>query len=117
MSYIFDVDDETVWSPSLTVGRIYVETAEAMSQGISVSTGLIAEASDMYELHPQQFPAFVFQIGFGSASKNQVYTSLVRGFVAVSLVMMERGGIGQDIVEQAGQYRSEVALVRNSMPR
>ncbi|MDN3241313.1 DUF6086 family protein [Glycomyces tritici] len=117
MSYIFDVGDETVWSPSLSVGRLYVETTEAMGLSIGVSTGLIAEASDMYELHPQQFPAFVYELGFGSTSKHEVYRSLVRGFVAVSLVMMERGGIGPDVVGAAGQYGAEMALLRNTMPR
>lgn len=117
MSYIFDIEDETVWSPSLKVGRVYVETATAMGQSIDMSTGLIAEAEDMYDLHVQQFPAFIFELGFGSASKHEVYRSMVRGFVAVSLVMMERGAIGDDVVKMAGPYSAEMAIMRNSMPR
>ena len=117
MSYIFDINDETVWSPSLKVGRLYVETAEAMGRSIEVSTGLIAEAEDMYELHVQQFPAFIFELGFGATSKHEVYHSMVRGFVAVSLVMMERGAIGEDVSGMAGPYSAEMAVMRNSMPR
>jgi hypothetical protein len=117
VSDIFAVEDETVWSPSLSVGRIYVGTVAAMGQSIGVSTGLVAEAEDMYDIHVQQFPAFIYELGFGSTAKHEVYCSLVRGFVAVSLVMMERGGIGEDVLGMVGQYRAEMAIMRNTMPR
>jgi hypothetical protein len=117
VSYLFEIADETVWSPSLKVGRVYVETAEAMGRGIGVPTGLIAEAEDMYDLHAQQFPAFVYELGFGGTATHEVYQAVVRGFVAVSLVMMERGGIGEEVVSAPGPYAAQMAVMRNAMPR
>ncbi|MFC6009460.1 DUF6086 family protein [Nocardia lasii] len=50
MSYVFDVDDETVWSPSLRVGELFVRMHTDICSVLGVATGLTAIANDMYEI-------------------------------------------------------------------
>jgi hypothetical protein len=116
MSCVFEVGDVTVWSPLLRVGRVFVETAEAVWRSLGVPTGITAEAEDLFGLDAHRFPAFINDVGFGGASHHLAYRSMVRGLVAVGLVMMERAGIGEDLLASAEPYAEELSVVRRSMP-
>ncbi|KUJ66985.1 hypothetical protein ACZ90_31705 [Streptomyces albus subsp. albus] len=119
MSYIFDIDDETVWSPSLRVGRMFVELARCTSALWEIETGLIRNASDMYEINLDDFKAFtdrLLQEYF--STDHPIYRDQLRGVLMPSVVLLERGGIPVDY-ETPEQKRllSHVSDYAKMMPR
>ncbi|WP_149261559.1 DUF6086 family protein [Actinomadura sp. K4S16] len=94
MGYIFDVDDETVWSPSLRVGQLYVNLAEAIARTLEISTGLEAVAEDMYDIDTSVFGDFTRALvqDFFS-TRHVVAQEMLRGVLLASLVMLQRGGV------------------------
>jgi len=118
VSFVFDVHDETVWSPSSRVGRLYVDTAETLSRFGAVPSGLVAIASDMYELDPITFPSFVRTLLDEQSIAHPIYTVLIEGFVLTSGVMMERGGIGDDAVAAVfARFPTRSTEIGRAMPR
>lgn len=94
MGYIFDIDDETVWSPSLRVGQLYVDLAEAAARTLELPTGLEAVAEDMYDINASVFSDFTRALvkEFFS-SRHVVAQEMLRGVLLASLVMLQRGGV------------------------
>ncbi|MEU4430593.1 DUF6086 family protein [Nocardia rhamnosiphila] len=93
MSYIFDIDDVTVWSPALRVGRLYVSMAQDVAGVLDVSTGMTAMASDYWEIELPEFEAFVrvmYKTFF--SSDHPVFKDLIGAVLAPSIVLLERGG-------------------------
>ncbi|MFP3966413.1 DUF6086 family protein [Actinomadura fulvescens] len=94
MSYIFDVGDETVWSPALRVGRSYVALAEATAAVLGKATGLEAISEDMYDITPSVFADFTRTLlAEYELSKHFVGRQLLHGVLLTSLVIVQRSGI------------------------
>ncbi|WP_290056216.1 DUF6086 family protein [Amycolatopsis solani] len=96
MSYVFDVDGEVVWSPALRIGKLFVSTAETLAGNAGVGladAGLTMMASDYYYVNPAALAAFVRSSLAGSMVVNPVYAELSRGFLVVSLVVLDRCGV------------------------
>ncbi|MFC4377415.1 DUF6086 family protein [Nocardia halotolerans] len=55
MSYAFEVGDQTVWSPALRVGDLFVRIHSDVCSVVDVATGLTAVANDMYEIDIEVF--------------------------------------------------------------
>ncbi|MGY4102599.1 DUF6086 family protein [Nocardia sp. R16R-3T] len=55
MSYVFDVDDQTVWSPALRVGELFVRIHTDVCSVLNMATGITAIANDMYEIDLEIF--------------------------------------------------------------
>jgi hypothetical protein len=93
VSYVFDVGDDTVWSPSLQVGDLYVRFFREVAEMLEVPTGLTAIASDMYEIDIDLYENLVkklFEIYFSSS--HPVLRGLVEAVLTPSIVVLERGG-------------------------
>jgi hypothetical protein len=90
MSYIFEADDTTVWSPALRVGSLFVSMAECLADWEGVPTGLSAMASDYYEIDVGAFGAFVQALLNDSSAGHAIFGQILHGFVATCLVMLER---------------------------
>ncbi|NYI07237.1 DUF6086 family protein [Allostreptomyces psammosilenae] len=94
MSYVFDVNDQTVWSPSLRLGRLYVSLTECIGQLMGCPTGLVPVAGDMFNIDVEQFRGFVRTVFDDYFSTDHpVYRQQLRGFLLTSLVMLGRGGV------------------------
>ena len=115
MSYIFDVGEDTVWSPSLRVGKLYVTAIESVAKGLRRPTGLVAISEDMYQIDPTIFEAFVkdFLADFLSTN-HKVYRELVRGVLLPSLVLLERAGIS---LEPMGDEQKTLVLHAQDLAR
>lgn len=101
MSYIFAVGDEVVWSPSLRVGRLFVNMAVTLADNFDLNisdAGLSAMAVDYYYVDPPRLAVFVRTMLDGSVMTHHVYRELARGFLGVCLVLLERSGIPVDDV-------------------
>jgi hypothetical protein len=47
MSFVFDIDGQTVWSPALRTGQVFVAYAEALAAEQEAPTGFTCIADDM----------------------------------------------------------------------
>jgi hypothetical protein len=94
VSYIFDVGDKTIWSPSLRTGRLYVGLSNCLAEIEGRPTGLSAIAEDMYEIETESFHALVDRVfkDFFSTD-HHVYRSQLRGWLLTSLVLLKRTGV------------------------
>ncbi|CAM4430648.1 DUF6086 domain-containing protein [Nocardia ninae] len=104
MSYVFDIDDETVWSPSLRVGDLYVRMLQDVGSVLGVPTGLSAISSDMWDIDIDAFENLVktmYETYFSTG--NSVLKVLIEGVLAPSIVLLERGG--KEIHSRTGQER------------
>lgn len=97
MSYVFDVGDETIWSPSLRTGRLFVGLTDCLAELEGRPTGLSAISSDMYEIDPKTFEVLVREM-FGNyhSTDNYVYRSQLGGWLLTSLVLLKR--IGSEVM-------------------
>jgi Family of unknown function (DUF6086) len=90
MSYVFEWNDETLWSPALRVGKLYVTLADALAAMLSVPHGLSAMASDYYEVDRDRFAAFIGALRALSPEGHVVGRELLSGFLTTSLVLLRR---------------------------
>ena len=97
MSYVFEWDDETVWSPALRVGKLYVTLADALAAVLSIPHGLSAMASDYYEVDRDRFAAFIAALRAWSPGSHAVGRALLGGFLTTSLVLLERMGAAPEL--------------------
>lgn len=117
MSYIFDIDDVTVWSPALRVGRLYVSMAEDVAAILDMPTGVTAMASDYREIELHEFESFVrlmYETYF--SSEHPVFKALIGAVLSPSIVLLERGG--KSILPGSGEEREFIDRARElSMPQ
>ncbi|HEY8372660.1 MAG TPA: DUF6086 family protein [Pseudonocardiaceae bacterium] len=119
MSYIFDVEDQTVWSPALRVGQLFTITAEGLAGILGCRTGLVPVANDMSEVDLQLFEPFAHRV-FDEycATHNVVYRELLRGVLAPALVMLQRAGCfipvttpqHQEFIDTLDQYARSMPM-------
>lgn len=104
MSYIFDIGDVTVWSPSLRVGKLYVRMAQDVAHVLETTTGITAMASDFSEIEIEQFNSFIHVMRERCVSgEYSVFEVLIGAVLAPSIIMLERGG--RSIVPRSDEER------------
>ncbi|TYK44600.1 DUF6086 family protein [Actinomadura decatromicini] len=94
VGYIFDIDDQTVWSPSRRAGLLYVDMAEVAARSLGLPTGLNANAVDMYQIDLPTFRKFTSTLLSDYYSTNHaIIHEMIRGVLLASLAMLQRGGV------------------------
>jgi len=91
MSFIFDVGNDTVWSPALRVGELYVRFIAQVGDLLGVPTGLSEMASDYYYIDPDLFEVLVkmmFEDNFRST--HQIGRAMLESILAPSVVILDR---------------------------
>lgn len=91
VSFIFDVGDDTVWSPALRVGDLYVRFITQIGEHLGLPTGLSSMASDYYYIDPDIFEALVkkmFEENFRST--HRVGRAMLESVLAPSAVILDR---------------------------
>lgn len=91
MSFIFDVGDDTVWSPALRVGDLYVRFITQIGEHLGLPTGLSAMASDYYYIDPDAFEALVkkmFEETFSSS--HPIGRAMLESALGPSAVILDR---------------------------
>ena len=95
MSYIFEVNDDWVWSPANRPGQLYVGMAEAAAV-LKLPTGLQTDSGDTYEIDVPTFGAFVGGMLALRASSGHMYLNMMLdGILPVSVAMLYRAGGAQ----------------------
>jgi hypothetical protein len=117
VSYIFDADGDTVWSPALDVGNAYVRCAQALGDVFGVPPGFDFISEDMVEIDLGEFEAFTNTLGSvaAEAGGQVVLQDLIDAVLAPSLVMLERAGLSLKLV-QNDRVSERVGRLRG-MPR
>lgn len=116
MSYIFDVAGETVWSPSLRLGRLFIDMVGAFSRLVGHESGLSAMAEDYYEIEVDSFTSFIKEVLTDPAASHPVYSAMVRGLVLTSMVIINRAGgaLPEDLV--SNDMKISAQSMAGSMP-
>ncbi|GAB3958664.1 DUF6086 family protein [Actinoallomurus acanthiterrae] len=93
MSQYLQVDDRVLWNPSSGVARLFVRTAEALAPEAGLPTGLGPMVNDECEIDLAAFTGFVSAlIRRYERSDHPILHSLMDGFIATALVLVQRGG-------------------------
>lgn len=93
MSYIFDIGDDTVWSPALRVGQAYVGFARELGTLLGIETGLDQVADDMVEIDAARFERFARALlDEYLRSSHPTYRVLSQGPLLVTLALLDRAG-------------------------
>ncbi|MFN6554650.1 DUF6086 family protein [Mycolicibacterium septicum] len=91
MSFVFEVEDCTVWSPALQVGDLYVRFLAQVADLLGVPTGLSEIAADYWQIDAGTFEVFVtamFEANFRSA--HQIRRAMLESILAPSVVILDR---------------------------
>jgi hypothetical protein len=118
MSYIFDIGDETIWSPSLRTGRLYVGLTNCIADLDGRPSGLVANAEDMYAVEPGDFRSLVDAVYANFFSTDHhVYRGQLRGWLLTSLVLLQRAHLDlPSAMEPDEDLRQDLAAYAKSMP-
>lgn len=93
MSQYFRVDQQVVWNPSNGVALLFVRTSEALRPLTDMPTGLASEIPDEWAIDLPVFEKFIDALVTRyQQSTHLILRSLMEGFIATSLVLIERGG-------------------------
>jgi hypothetical protein len=115
LSYVFEIGSDTVWSPALRVGEIYVGFVRVLEEVTGTSGGIEAISSDMVRIDGLRFRAFVDELLDASAA-NQVLRSEIETIVCLSLVMLERAGIPLPRTDDLGPLLARARTLATTMP-
>lgn len=120
LSCYFQVGDDDVWNPSNSLARVFLGQADVLSRLIGKDTGLGDIVEDECEIDPQVFLAFVDAlVKRYQESNNETLRALLKGFVSVALVLVDRMGARVMSIspEYAEMWATESETQASSMPR
>lgn len=123
MSVFFDVDERTVWNPANAVAEVYLRTAAALRDLAGVPTGLGKVRADECAVDPHQLREFtaVLLARRVRTPNHVVLHSLLDGFLATSLVLVERSGLPVEPLNAPGVdaafWRALMDRQASGMPR
>ena len=93
MSQYFQVGDLVLWNPASRVAELFFRTSEAIAPTVGLPTGIAPEVADEYEIDLDTFTAFVDALVHRYlSSSHTILRSLLEGFTATALIMVERAG-------------------------
>jgi hypothetical protein len=95
VSFVFEIDGETVWSPALRAGQAFVGCAEALGKTFGADPGFSFNSEDMVEIDKGQLASFaeVLTQTLGRSAGHRVLTDLIDAVRIPCLVMIERAGL------------------------
>jgi hypothetical protein len=116
MSQYFQVGDHVLWNPSNGVAGLFVRSAEALAPLTDLPTGLGPMDNDECEVDMVAFTAFVRAlVERYERSNHPILHSLIDGFIATALVLIERGGGKLPVVQASDDDWSDVQVNGHSL--
>ena len=93
VSQFFQVADEVVWNPSKAVAALFLRSAESLKPETELPTGIGPMRDDECSIDLDTFTQFIDALLTRYERSNHfVWRSLTEGFIATSLVLVERAG-------------------------
>jgi len=116
MSYSFEVETRTVWSPALRVGETYMAYVRGLEEVYGKSAGINPVSEDMVEIDPNIFLEFIQHMMAVLASGNHaVLGLLLRAVIIPAVVMLERAGVVTEWSD-VGSLINEAEILARTMP-
>lgn len=117
MSCIFEVGEDTMWSPALRVGNLYVRFLREIADFLGESPGMTSSDSDTYKIDLDVYQSLVWKmVDLYFSSGSFVMRQLVEGVLGPSVVVLERAG--RPLSLRSDEEREFVARARElGMPR
>jgi hypothetical protein len=114
LSYLFELDDETVWSPANRVAQLYLGMLDTVAQLLDRPTGLVDQGSgDWYAVDRVDFPALVTEmVRTFAASSHWELRLMIGSLLGVSIGILDRAGI--EIETRTDEERKAVAELRDA---
>lgn len=115
MSQYFKVGDQVLWNPSNGVAGLFMRSAEALAPETGLSTGLSPMEGDECQIAPAAFAAFVSAlVERYELSNHRILHSLMEGFIATALVLVQRSGVELPVSDANGDGWRDVQVSRHS---
>ncbi len=117
MSFIFEIDGETVWSPALRVGQAFAGCAQVLAGSADASPGFSFNGEDMIKIDRAQMMKFAETLAAISERPGsfRVLAGLAEAIRVPCLVMLER--VGEELSLDGRVGLSElVSEARAAMP-
>ncbi|MER6512067.1 DUF6086 family protein [Nonomuraea sp. NPDC001636] len=115
MSQYFKVGEQVLWNPSNGVAGLFIRSSEAFGLEAGLPTGLGPMKSDECEVDLATFAAFVSAlVGRYERSNHPILHSLMEGFIATALVLVERGGAELPVPDANDGGRRDVQVSEHS---
>jgi len=95
VSQYFQTGDLVLWNPANRVAELFFRTSEAIAPTVGLETGIAPVPADEYEIDLDAFTVFVDALVHRYlSSSHTILMSLLEGFTATALVMVQRAGRG-----------------------
>lgn len=116
MSYVFEIEDEIVWSPALGVGTIYVAFVQSLEHVTGSQAGFEIVANDMVSIDKEMLRDFVSGLlaSIEQSRGNTIYRAELETIIGLSLVILERAGVEMPDGDAALEF---VGIARRFAPR
>jgi hypothetical protein len=93
MSQYYQVGDQVLWNPGQRTSLLYIAMAEMLAEQVKVPTGITYDFRDQYFLDVPRYVDFVDAVfRWATVTENPVFRAMVDGFLAASLVVVDRAG-------------------------
>lgn len=117
VSYSFEVADQTVWSPSLRVGDLFVRMYADTCSVLGTATGLTAIAGDMYEIDIEIFErATMVAFDEYSSSRNAAFKAMLGATLGPAVNILDY--CQRPLVPRSDEERSFISWANGlGMPR
>lgn len=93
VSQYFQIGDLVLWNPASRVAELFFRTSEAIAPTVRLQTGIAPVVADEYEIDLDTFTVFADAVVHRYlSSSHTILRSMLEGFTATALVMVERAG-------------------------
>lgn len=116
MSYYFEKAGDTLWNPSLQVGKLFVALADAAAGTLQMPSGLSPADNDTCAVEVEVFERFAAALRktyFSTGS--QIHREMIRTLLLASLVMLERAGVVISFEPPVEDIRGQLDAVARTM--
>jgi hypothetical protein len=116
VSYVYEIDGETVWSPALRVGQIYEGYIATLSRSLGRPTGFRGNPSDHVMIDPEVFVDFVLRL-LSATNGHPILAQQIDAVMGPSVVMLERSGTTiHATTPQEARLLDRARMAASSMP-
>ncbi len=88
MGYIVNCENKEIWSPSLTVGKLYFEQIRSLEEILGKNSGIVQPFDDELEINKSTFKIFTDEsINLLKNNNNLELTALISGCIEISIYL------------------------------
>jgi hypothetical protein len=120
MGLIFEVNDQSIWQPSQSVGRLFLQAIASLETLVDCQSGITeSNSSDDFEIDPLALRAFVVAVAERlSNSNNESFLALASPtFFHLIALLRRAGGLDAQVVEVLQEsWLAEAERIGRHMP-